>query len=221
MTTRGSMSARTFRLAGCTLVVLGILVACGGAAHAQGKLIDLHGAVLVGGSTGNGSAAGGTDFYHQTQGPGFGGEVGVRLLVLDLSIRFLQMVGSDGREGTQSTLFFGPSIEIPILGGGTDSAGRHRPVTLVIRPALVGGLVFGTPAPVSPPLTGDQISAKGVLGMGRLAVEWMFGPIFGLGVEAEGGYHYLIGASGVVNGPDHSSGWQMAGFGTAAFHLGI
>ena len=45
--------------------------------------------------------------------------------------------------------------------------------------------------------------------------------LFDVGGEVEGGYHYLVGASGVVNGKDHSSGWQMGVFGTVAFHLGI
>jgi hypothetical protein len=37
----------------------------------------------------------------------------------------------------------------------------------------------------------------------------------------EGGYHYLLGASGAANGNDYSSGWQLGGFATLAFHLGL
>jgi len=90
----------------------------------------------------------------------------------------------------------------------------------VVRPGLGAGLGFGTPAPVNPPLSADQISAKGLLVMGRFAVERMFGPIIGIGAEIDGGYHYLLGGTAVVNSRDHSSGWQLAGFGTLAFHLG-
>jgi len=182
------------------------------AARADGRFIDLHAGVLAGGITGGGSA-GNADFFHQISGPGVGAEVGLRLLILDLSFRFMQTFNSDGRGGTLSYIpTLGPSIEIPVA--------RH----LVLRPAVAAGFGFGTPGPAHAPLSADQISAKGLLVLGKLGVEKFFGPVFGLGVQAEGGYHYFIGGSGLVNGTaasDHSSGWQMGLFGTAVIHLGI
>src|SRR5205814_8155952 len=85
-----------------------------------------------------------------------------------------------------------PSIEIPV---------GHR---LVLRPGLAAGFGFGTPGPAHAPLSADQISAKGLLVMGRLGVERFFGPVVGLSVHAEGGYHYFIGGSGLINGTSAS-----------------
>ena len=181
-------------------------------ARADGRFIDLHGGLLAGGITGGGSA-GNADFFHQIGGPGVGAEVGLRLLILDLSFRFLQTFDSSGRGGTISYIpLLGPSIEIPVA--------RH----LVLRPAVAAGFGFGTPGPAHAPLSADQISAKGLLVLGKLGVERFFGPVFGLSLHAEGGYHYFIGGSGLVNGTsasDHSSGWQMGLFGSAVVHLGI
>lgn len=177
----------------------------------DGRFIDVHAGLLAGGMTGGGSA-GTADFFHQISGPGVGVEVGLRLLIVDLSFRFMQTFDSDGRGGTLSYIpMLGPSIEIPVA--------RH----LVLRPSVAAGFGFGTPGPAHAPLSADQISAKGLLVMGKLGVERFFGPVFGLAVHAEGGYHYFVGGSGLVNGTasDHSSGWQMGLFGSAVVHLGI
>ena len=182
------------------------------AARADGRFVDVHAGVLAGALTGGGSA-GTADFFHQISGPGLGAEVGVRLLILDLSFRFMQTFDSSGRGGTISYIpLLGPSIEIPVA--------RH----MVLRPALAAGFGFGTPGPAHAPLSADQISAKGLLVVGKLGVERFFGPVFGLSLHAEGGYHYFIGGSGLVNGTaasDHSSGWQMGLFGSAVIHLGV
>jgi len=182
------------------------------AARADGRFVDVHAGVLAGGLTGGGSA-GAADFFHQISGPGVGAEVGLRLLVLDLSFRFMQTFNSDGRGGTLSYIpMLGPTFEIPVA--------RH----LILRPALAAGFGFGTPGPAHAPLSADQISAKGLLVVGKLGVERFFGPVFGLSLHAEGGYHYFVGGSGLINGSsasDHSSGWQMGLFGSAVVHLGI
>ncbi|MES1165028.1 MAG: hypothetical protein ABUR63_04680 [Verrucomicrobiota bacterium] len=215
-------SPKSMARVGCAAgVAVAVLLAASGSAHARGKLIDLHGAVLVGGMMGRGTQSNTPDLFHQTQGPGFGAELGMRLLVLDLSIRFLQTVNQDGLQGTMLTALFGPSLEIPVVSGGKDAQGKDRPPKVVVRPGLAAGFAFGTLQTVKPPLTNDQLAGKGLLVVGRFAVERMFGPILGVGGEVQGGYHYLFGATGLVNGNDHSSGWQVAALGTVAFHLGI
>jgi hypothetical protein len=195
----------------------GAAVCLGGAraAQARAKLLDLHVGAVAGGMTGRGVDNSTPDFFHLAQGPAFGAEVGLRFLVLDLSIRFVQLVDSSGRAGTLSTVMFGPSVEIPIVSRG------ERPV-LLLRPGIGVGFGFGTPLPVDLPLSNDQISGKGLLVVGRFQVERMFGPVFGLGVEAQGGYHYFFGADATVNDQkSHSSGWQIAAFGMLTFHFGI
>ena len=225
-TTRDTLRGRSTTLvASLACALAGLTFAVAGDARAEGRIIDLHGELLTGVMTGRGSDKAAPDFFRQTQGPGFGFEVGVRLLVLDLNVRFVQMIGSDGREGTLTLLpMFGPSLEIPLISGGTDLLGKRRPPKLVLRPGVAAGLGFGTPAPVHGALSADQISAKGLIVMGRCGVERFFGPFVGLEAHIEGGYHYLLGGEGIVNGTsasDHSQGWQLGAFGGVVLHLGI
>jgi hypothetical protein len=226
MNRRGTSPVRlTALVASVACSVAGVTFTGVGEARAEGRFVDLHGEVMVGAMTGRGSDKAAPDFFHQTQGPGFGVELGVRLLVLDLSVRFIQMVGSDGREGTLTLLpMFGPSLEIPLQKGDSDLLGKRRPPKLVLRPGVAAGFGFGTPAPVHGALSADQISAKGLIVMGRCGVERFFGPFVGLEAHIEGGYHYLLGGEGVVNGAsasDHSQGWQLGAFGGVVLHLGI
>jgi hypothetical protein len=213
LTTRAALSA--------SLAVA--LVVAPEAARAEGRFVDLHGGLVLGGITGGGNGGPSTpDFFSKTRG-GFGVEIGLRLLVIDLSIRFVQMLGSGGREGTLSTIMLGPMFEIPVLGGDLDTASHRRSVKLVLRPGVAAGLGFGTPAPVNPPLSADQISGKGFLANARFGAEYFVQPWFGLEAHVEGGYHYFVGGEGVLNGPavqDHSSGGQFGLFGSAVLHLG-
>ena len=142
----------------------------------DGRFVDVHGGRPRGRRLGGGSATGAPDFFRQVRGPAVGAEVGIRLLILDLSFRFLQTFDADGRGGTISYIpMLGPSVEIPVA--------RH----LVLRPSVAAGFGFGTPGPAHAPLTADQISAKGLLVMGRLGVERFFGPVMGLAAHVEGG----------------------------------
>jgi len=206
-----------------TLALAGALAVAPGVARAEARFVDLHGGLLFGGLTGGGNGGPTTpDFFSGTRS-GFGAEIGLRLLVIDLSIRFVQMLGSNGREGTLSTLMLGPMFEIPVLGGELDTASHRRPVKLVLRPGVTAGLGFGTPAPVNPPLSADQISGKGFLANARFGAEYFVQPWFGLEAHVEGGYHYFVGGEGVLNGAavqDHSSGGQFGLFGSAVLHLG-
>ena len=201
--------------------VAGLTAFVGGSheVQAQAKLIDLHGSILAG-AMGGGGSAGGRDFFDSNAGAGFGVEVGLRLLVLDLSIRFVQQIGTSGWQGTLSSVMLGPAVEIPIVSGGTDASGKRRPPRVVLRPGFAAGVGIGTPSPVDLPLSNDQLSAKGLLATAHCGVERMFGRVLGVGGEIEGGYHYLLGPSGVVN-RDRSSGWQLAAFATLSAHLGI
>jgi len=205
------------------VTLAGALAGTPAVARAEARFVDLHGGLVFGGITGGGNGGPTTpDFFSGTRA-GFGAEIGLRLLVIDLSIRFVQMLGSNGREGTLSTIMLGPMFEIPVLGGEVDTAGHRRPVKLVLRPGATAGLGFGTPAPVNPPLSADQISGKGFLANARFGAEYFVQPWFGLEAHVEGGYHYFIGGEGVLNGAavqDHSSGGQFGLFGGAVLHLG-
>ena len=153
MKMRRPRSARSAALIAGIVCAAGVTLTVAGDAHAQGHIIDLRGELLMSVTTGRGTDKAAPDFFHQTQGLGFGVELGVRLLVLDFSVRFVQMVGTDGRAGTLTLLpMFGPSLEIPLQGGGTDLLGKRRPPKLVLRPALAAGFGFGTPSPGEAPV---------------------------------------------------------------------
>ena len=206
-----------------SVAVAGALAVAPVVVRAEGRFVDLHGGLVLGGIVGGGNGGPSTpDFFSGGRG-GFGAEIGLRLLVMDLSIRFVQMLGSNGREGTLSTIMLGPMFEIPVLGGDLDTASHRRPVKLVLRPGVTAGLGFGTPAPVNPPLSADQISGKGFLANAVFGAEYFVQPWFGLEAHVEGGYHYFVGGEGVLNGAavqDHSSGGQVGLFGGAILHLG-
>jgi len=218
-------------------LVLGVagaasLVGLPRAARADNKFVDLHadaiaGAILGGGSGTATTASNGTskklqtDFFESVRGPAAGVEVGMRLLILDLSARFLQVFDGGGRQGTFSQLALSFVLGIPIGRGGVDELGRALPGTTFLRPAASVGFGIGTLGPVSPPLNNEQIAQKGLVTGGAVGVEHVFGRFFSLEGRLEGGYHYFFGAQTAINSQSASSGWQMAALGLATFHLGI
>jgi hypothetical protein len=202
----GATVAGLLLLGGVTLV----------ATRAEARLIDLHAGALAGGVVGWGSRTGTPDFFEKVRGGAMGAEVGVKLLVLDLSVSFLQMIDGGGRSGTLSQAILGFEIDLPI-GDARTRNGRRK---LLLRPGFGGGVAFGTPGPVNPPLSNDQISDKGFVSQSKLALEYNPHPLVGFGVEGIFGYHYFVGAQAVNNIADHSSGYHLAALATATFHLG-
>lgn len=214
MRARRTVSVRRVILASA---IASSVAAATAAGSASAKYLDLRASLLAGGQIGDGTGGATRDFFRETRGPALGLEVGLRLTVVDLSFRFLQMVGADGRKGTLSTIpMLGLALELPI--DGKRGSDRRR---LLLRPGVGVGFGFGTPGPVDPPLSSDQISGKGVMALGRVGCEWMFNPFFGVGGELQGGYHYFFGGTGLLNGSDQSTGWQLAAFATATAHVGI
>jgi hypothetical protein len=162
-----------------------------------------------------------TDFFQQVRGPAAGVELGVRLLVLDLSARFLQAFDGGGRQGTLSQVSLAFVLAIPVDNRGTDATGHPRPGATYICPSANVGFGLGTLGPISPPLTNDQIAQKGLLAGGSVGVQHFFGKFFSVEGRVEGGYHYFFGAQQALNAQAASSGWQIAGLGLATFHLGV
>jgi hypothetical protein len=202
--------------------VMGAALSSSARAQTRTKWVDLYGSVLVGGTTGGGTARGGPDFFDASEGLASGVKLGVRLFVVDFSIRFLQMIDSHGAASTLSTALLGSTLEIPLVGGGHDVMGHPRRPEVVLRPGLGAGFALGTPAPVHLPIDNAQLSAKGFLVEGSCGVERLFGPYFGIGATLEGGYHYLFGQSATLNsGSDRSQGWQLAIFTTFTGHFGV
>jgi len=196
-------------------VALGLACALA-AAPAQARLIDFYAGTRAGAMTGWGSRSDTPDFFDKVRGGALGAEVGAKLLVLQLSVSFLQLIDGAGRSGTLSQAILGLEVDIPI-GEARFSNGRRK---LLLRPGTGAGVAFGTPGPVSPPLSNDQISHKGLVSQARLALEYNPHELVGFGVEGMFGYHYFVGAAAVNDVSNHSSGYHLSLLATATFHLG-
>jgi hypothetical protein len=232
MTDRASNPLRRYFPAAGAGLIAALLLALA-AAPAQARLIDLYAGPRAGGIVGWGSRSSTPDFFQTTRGAAMGAEVGVKLLVLDLSVSFLQVFDGSGRSGTLSQALLGFELDVPI-GQWRTREGRRK---LILRPGAGAGVAFGTLGPVHPPLSNDQVSDKGFISQARLALEYNPYALLGFGVEGDFGYHYFVGgqtvstslggpAGGPAGGPvvnnssSYSVGPQMALLATLTFHLG-
>jgi hypothetical protein len=205
-------------LSGSSVAVAFSLALVGAARPAEARLIDLYAGATAGGFGGFGSTPSTPDFFDKTHGPAAGFDLGVKLLIFDLSASFLQTFNRSGTAGTLIQFLLGTEVDVP-LGQAKLPDGQTQSV---LKPEIAGGFGFGTPGPVSPPLTDSQISAKGIIGNATLGYEYFLNPFLGIGASGTFGYHYFFGGDVVnsSNAQDHSSGYQLIGLGTVTFHLG-
>lgn len=195
----------------------GLLLAAALAARpAQARLVDLYAGATAGGVTGWGTTPNTSDFFDVTRGPGIGFDLGVKLLFIDVSANFLQVLNGSGTAGTFIQLLLGGEVDVPL---GPVRLADGQPQN-VLKPKLAAGFAFGTPAPVSGPLTDEQISAKGVVGDAILGYEYFIDPFVAVGAEATFGWHYLFGGDVVNSSHGYSTGYHVIGVGTVTFHLG-
>ena len=197
------------------IVLGGALLA---ARPAEARLIDLYAGATAGGMAGWGTTPNTPDFFDTTRGGGVGFNLGLKLLVFDLSTNFFQTFNGSGAAGTLVQFLLGTEVDIP-LGAAKLPDGQSQNV---LEPEIAGGFGFGTPGPVSPPLNDSQVSAKGVVANATVGYEYYFNPFIAIGAKGTFGYHYffnhdLVNSSSVQ---DHSSGYHVAGLGTLTFHLG-
>jgi len=189
---------------------------------AEARLIDLHAGLTGGGITGWGSTSGTPDFFDRRKGGGLGAELGVKLLVFDLSATFFQYLDGGGRAGTLEQLLFGVNIDVPVGNDKFQEGVERGKSRNIIRPLANIGIATGTPEPVQLPLDNAQISSKGIVSYWGVGYEHFLNEFMGFGGELEGGYHYFIdgGRSMLAANQTHSSGYQLAGFAKFTFHLG-
>ena len=114
---------------------------------AQARLVDARAGVRAGGMAGWGITQNVPDFFSKTRGFGGGFEIGAKLLVIDLSINYMQMLDTSGTAGALTQFLLGVTYDFPVGRRRLrDGGARH-----VLRPTAGGGFGFGTPGPVSPP----------------------------------------------------------------------
>jgi hypothetical protein len=196
--------------------VLGLVLF--GARPAEARILDLYAGATAGGIAGWGTTPNTPDFFDSTRGPGVGFDLGLKLLmVIDVQANFFQVFDSSGAAGTLIQLLLGTGVDIPIC----DSKLPNGASQCFLRPEVAGGLGFGTPGPVSPPLTDSQVSAKGIVVNGTVGYEYFLNDFLAVGAQGMFGYHYFLGGDAVNTAQGHSSGYQFGGVGTFTFHLGF
>ncbi|HVV52738.1 MAG TPA: hypothetical protein VHO06_23965 [Polyangia bacterium] len=194
-------------------LALGALLA---ARPAQARLVDLYAGATAGGVAGWGTTPNTPDFFNTTRGGGVGFDLGLKLLVFDVQANFFQTFDGNGAAGTLIQLLLGTEVDIP-LGDAKLPDGQSQNV---LRPEISGGFGFGTPGPVSPPLTDSQVAAKGVVANATVGYEYYLDPFIAVGAQATFGYHYFFDGDAVNGVASHSSGYHLLGLGTLTFHLG-
>jgi hypothetical protein len=195
------------------IVLGGALLA---ARPAEARLIDLYAGATAGGLAGWGTTPNTPDFFDTARGGGVGFNLGLKLLIFDFSTNFFQTFNSSGAAATMVQFLLGTELDIPL--GETKLPDGHS--QSVLEPEIAGGFGFGTPGPVNPPLSNDQVSAKGVVVNGIVGYEYYFNPFIAVGGQATFGYHYFFGGDVVNSSQGHSSGYHVVGLGTLTFHLG-
>jgi hypothetical protein len=202
---------------GRALLAAAVLVAALAAARpAEARLVDLYAGATAGGMAGWGTTPNTPDFFDTTRGGGVGFDLGIKLLVFDFSANFFQTFNGSGAAGTLIQFLLGTEIDIP-LGDAKLPDGQSQNV---LKPEVAGGFGFGTPGPVSPPLTDSQVSAKGAVINGTIGYEYYLNPFMAIGAQGTFGYHYFFGGDEVNGVSGHSSGYHLMGLGTFTFHLG-
>jgi hypothetical protein len=192
-----------------------------GARPAEARLIDLRAGVIGGGLTGWGQTPNTPDFFDRRKGPGLGLELGVKLLIFDLSGSFVQIFDSSGRAGTLSQVLIGVNIDVPVGNDKFQEGVERGKSRNIIRPIANIGAAAGTPEPVRPPLDNAQISSKGLVSYWGVGYEHFLNEFIGVGAQAFFGYHYFIdGGMSDSGAQTHSAGYQLTGFATFTFHLG-
>jgi len=191
---------------------------------AEARLIDLHAGAIAGGVTGWGTTANTPDFFKRRGGPGVGAELGVKLLIFDVSVNFLQIFDSSGRGATLTQGLFGVNIDVPVGNQKFQDGVERGKSKNIIRPIANIGVALGTPEPVHLPVDNAQLSSKGLVSYWGVGYEHFINEFMGVGAVANFGYHYFIGGGKsedpTVMNQSHSAGYQFAGFATLTFHLG-
>ena len=202
------------RTAAAILGAAAFVAVSGHPAHA--RLVDLYAGGTAGGVTGWGTTKNTPDFFDSTRGAGVGFNLGVKVLFIDLSAGFLEVLNGSGTSGTFIQLLLGGEVDVPLGAARLADGGSVQ----VLQPRLAGGFAFGTPGQVNAPLTDAQISAKGIVGDAVLGYEYFLNPFIAVGAEGTFGWHYLFGGDVVNASQGHSSGYHVLALGTVTFHLG-
>lgn len=194
-------------------------------AHAHAKLLDVYGSTKAGYVTGRGTNSlvpNASDYFDIEKGPGFGFEVGAEILFLDFMVNgtriFDRAADSRGEDGAGYFFQFLTGID------GDFAIGEGEDPSTFLRIGVNGGAALGTHRKVKPPLDNAQVSDKGFVVNGVIALDYHLGKLFVVGLEFMPGWHYFFPGGDSdknqsVNGNDQSKGVHMMGMAFLQFHL--
>ncbi|MBI5481816.1 MAG: hypothetical protein HY906_23370 [Deltaproteobacteria bacterium] len=159
-----------------------------------------------------------TDFFARNQGGLTGFKFGAEILFIDVFVDFKQGWGKQGQNTTVgwtgSWLGFYLGIDLDLRFG--DEKKWHF---------LIGGDVgfgLGLAGPINPPIDNAEVSSKGFVAQGRLGLDYHITKVFGIGLEADVGYHYLFLNGVPVNNLDNQvHGIHFMGMLTTKLAFGI
>ncbi|MDX2021768.1 MAG: hypothetical protein SF187_16130 [Deltaproteobacteria bacterium] len=195
------------------------------ASQADAKLLDVYGSTKMGYITGRGTNTlnpNASDYFDIEKGPAFGFEVGAEILFLDFMINgtriFDQAADSRGEDGAGYFFQFLTGID------GDFAVGEGDDPSTFLRVGVNGGAALGTHRKVKAPLDNAQVSDKGFVANGVVALDYHLGKLFVVGVELMPGYHYFFPGGDSdknqsLNGDDQSKGMHVMGMAFLQFHL--
>lgn len=197
------------------------------AAPSEAKVLDLYASLKGGWVTGGGSnslAANAADYFELERGPALGFEVGAEILFLDLMINGTRMFDprstdeagvQEGSGGTFFQFLLGIDGDFALDGGAVPST--------FLRVGGNAGVGLGLHREVRAPLDDSQVSDKGFVFNGVLALDQHLSRFFVVGLEVQPGYHIFFPGGAKqeqgVSGDDHSRGFHFMTLAFVQFHL--
>jgi hypothetical protein len=216
------------RLTSCLLVTVAAAAILAAPRPASARVLELYLQLdPVGGWTGWRAAGsklpagqGETDFFARNQGGMSGFKAGAEIFFIDVFVDFKQGWGKS-HEPDKPDLYWTSSWVGFMLGIDLDlRLGYWKKWHFLLGGDVGFGL--GTAGPINPPITNDKVGSKGLVAQGRVGLDYHFTKVFGIGVEADVGYHYLFLNGAPVNNLDNQvHGFHFMGMLTTKLAFGI
>lgn len=163
---------------------------------ASAGILELRAQLQAGGAGGTGVSGAQMDnaFHAGTSGAAYGAIVGAEIVFLDAWIEHNQFQGADGLLGTWTQFMAGVDLNVDL--GDKDGGGGY------FAELGVGvGFGVGTGQQVDPPLDNSEVTDKGFLVQGHVAVGYRLSKMLSVGVMVplQGGYMFKSGPGLVAN----------------------
>ncbi len=194
-------------------------------AWAEAKVLDVYGSLKGGLVTGSGTNTLGpnaADYFEIERGPALGFELGAEIMAVDFIVNGTRMFDTRPNEEAGVKGGSGGTYFQFLVGIDGDFAldSNPNPATF-LRVGGNAGVGLGLHRAVQAPLDNSQVSAKGLVANGVLALDHHLSKVFVVGLEVMPGYHVFFpgGAEGDQGGDSHSRGFHLMTYAFLQFHL--